>query len=218
MKGRHMTIQPIILTYNMEKLGPGQPIPVLDRKVGGDGLEIDFNFDKKDPGGHHNNAGGDSVMNGPGNPPRSADDRAGYIVWGGVHLWIVDLWAPDPYTRTEFQMWVNLHKVVGGLAQSAVFEKTLAIEAYAPLQHDDDAWLPSGMPRIDYDDPDDPEGHDESVKHHGYPVFPMWVPGDCRGRVAVGQMHGNKKVPAPVDKPYPGYIRRATCNLMAMAL
>lgn len=207
-----MTTQPILLTYNMDVSGPAQPIPVINRAVGGDGYEINFNYDKKDPGGHHNNAGGTSVVNGPGNPGN------GYIVWGGVHLWIVDLWAPDPSTRTEFQMWINLHKVVGGFAQPQVFEHTLAIEAYAPLQHDDKAWLPDGTPRVEYDDPDDPDGHDESVKHYGYPVFPMWVPGDCRARVSIAQMHGNENVGAPYDKPYPGYIYKATCGLMAMSL
>lgn len=209
-KAKAMTLQPILLNYNMGVAGPGQPIPTFDRTIGGDGVEINWNFDELDPGGHHNNAGGSSVVNGPGN-------SAGYVVWGGIRLWIVDLWAPDPYTRTEFQVWVTLHKVVNGLAQAAVWKKSLAVEAYAPLQHDDNAWLPSGLPRTDYDDPDDPYGHDESVKHHGFQVIPMLVPGDCRARLAVGQAHGDPNVPG-YDKPYPGYIRRAELGLIAMSL
>lgn len=212
------TIHPIQLTWNMSLTKPGQLLPVIGSSLPGVPLELDWDADELDPNGHHNNAGGQSVVNGPLNPPTGSGDDynpQGFFVWGGAELWTVDLWNDGEGAATEVQFWISLHKVVNGSALPDPYWTTLAREAHAPLQHDGNAWLPSGLPRQAYDDPNDPEGHDESVFHHGYTISPFRCPGDARARVTACQMHRSATVQ---DKPWPGYVRKARLGLCAMVL
>lgn len=197
-----MTIQPVHLQYGYESGDTGQPIPVIDRTVGGEGLKIYFSDDVEDPAGHHSNTGGISIINGPGN-------AAGYDVWGTLSLWICDLWAPDADTRTECQVWASLCEVVSGGGSGNTVVTFAAHEFYAPIQHDALVWDLNGQVSASV------SGHDASVKHIKVPVGPLFVPSNRRLRVHIGQFHGSPNVPG-YNTPYPGYVRKAWADLSAV--
>lgn len=195
-------IQAVHLRYGYKTGDTGQPIPVIDRTVGGEGLKVYFSEDLEDPAGHHSNAGGISIINGPGDP-------SGYDVWGTVSFWIEDLWGPDPDSRTECQAWMSLCEVLSGGASGDTVATFPAHEFYAPLQHDALLWDELGHVSSAVD------GHDPSVKHIKIPVGPLHVPANRRLRAHLGQFHGNLNVPG-YDLPYPGRVRRAWADLCAV--
>lgn len=197
-----MTIQPVHLQYGFESGDTGQPIPVIDRTVGGEGLKIYFSEDLEDPAGHHSNSGGISIINGPGN-------AAGYDVSGTISLWVRDLWAPDASSRTECQMWMSLCSVDSAGASGATVKTFPAKEWYAPLQHDDLVWDSAGVVSQSV------SGHDFSTKHVVFAFQPLFVPSNRRLRAHICQFHGDPNVPG-YDKPYPGHVHKAWADLSAV--
>jgi len=197
--------QPVICTYGELPGDTGQPIPVLDPHVGGEGLHIYFSKDRKDTKGHHADGGGISVVNGSINPN-------GSWVEGTLFLWINDLWAQGPDgPQTEFHIWGSRVKINadGGSAVGDVDDWLLrrcGVEFYAPYQHDDLVWDANGNVS-----PSEP-GHWSSTKHTQYRVEAL-VPADERFRLNIAQWHGSPNVPAPYDKPYPGFIKYAVLFL-----
>ncbi|MGI5169875.1 hypothetical protein ACQEU3_46720 [Spirillospora sp. CA-253888] len=195
-------IQPVHLRYGYKAGDQPQPIPVVNRHVGGEGRQVWFSEDLEDPAGHHANGGGVSLINGPG-------DARGYDVWGTVSLWVRDLWAPDAEHRTECQMWMSLCSVNADGGSGPTVRTFPAQEWYAPIQHDDLVWDSSG------DVVTDAAGHSPSTKHVVFPVQPLHVPSNRRLRVHICQFHDNPNVPG-YDLPYPGHILRAWADLLAV--
>lgn len=195
-------IQPIHLRYGYDTDDSGQNIPVIDRAVGGEGLQIYFSQDLEDPNHHHATGGGISLVNGPG-------DAQGYDVWGTISLWVRDLWAPDADHRTECQMWASLCEVSANGNSGATVKTFPAQEWYAPIQHDALVWDGSGNVIKDA------AGHSPSVKHVVFPVQPLHVAADRRLRVHICQFHDDPTVPG-YGNPYPGHIHRAWADLMAV--
>lgn len=194
-------IQPVHLRYGV-KAGGLQPIPNIDRHVGGEGLKIYFDEDLEDPSGHHANGGGISLINGPGDPQ-------GYDVWGTVSLWVRDLWAPDAEHCTECQMWLSLCEVLANGDSGATKESFPAQEWYAPIQHDDLVWDAAGTVSAAV------PGHDFSTKHVKFPVGPIHVPSNRRLRVHLCQLHDETTVPG-YGNPWPGHVHYAWCDLLAV--
>lgn len=195
-------LQPVHLRYGFLPGDSGQPIPTVNRATGGEGLKINFSEDLEDPAWHHPNAGGISIINGPGS-------STGYDVWGTISLWIRDLWAPDPASRTEIQTWISLAEVLPGGGSGATVDTRPAQEHYAPLQHDDLVWGPDGQVSASV------EGHDYSTLHLIHPVQPIYVPADRRLRVHIAQFHDAALVPG-YGLPWPGHIRKAWADLIAV--
>lgn len=195
-------IQSVHCRYGYVSGEDPQPVPVINRFVGGEGRMIWFSEDTEDPVGHHANSGGVSLINGPG-------DAQGYDVWGTISLWVRDLWAPDPASRTECQMWMSLCEVKTD-GSSGVTKTTFpAQEWYAPIQHDDLLWDEAGNVVVDA------PGHSPSVKHVVFPVQPLHVPANRRLRVHICQFHDDPLIPG-IGKPYPGHIMRANADLLAV--
>lgn len=204
-KGRRKmpsVIQPVHLRYGYLETDTYQPVPVINRAVGGEGLRINFTEDLEDPSGHHSNTGGISLINGPGN-------TGGYDVWGTISVWVRDLWAPDASSRTECQMWMSLCEVVAGGGSGATVKTFPAQEWYAPIQHDDLVWDLAGLVSVDEDE------HDPSVKHVVFAFQPLFVPNNRRLRAHICQFHGDPNVPG-YDKPYPGNVYRAWADINAV--
>ncbi|WP_344593221.1 hypothetical protein [Actinomadura vinacea] len=195
-------IQPVHCRYGYLSADTGQDITVVDPSVGGEGLKIYFSQDVEDPHRHHADAGGPSLINGP-------NAAQGFDVWGDVSVWLADLWAPAPVSRTEFQMWVSLCEVLADGSSGATVKRFPAVEAYAPLNHDDKVWNANG------DLVRDGPGHRRCNMHFGFRVQPLHVAANRRLRVHIAQMHDNPLVPGH-GKPWPGYVRRADADLLAV--
>lgn len=195
-------VQPVHLRYGYMPGDTWQPIPVIDRNLGGEGLKINFSEDLEDPNSHHSNTGGISIVNGPGS-------STGYDVWGTISLWIRDLWAPDPSTRTECQVWMSHCEVVSGGASGATVKTFPAHEFYAPLQHDALVWDVTGAVSQTVED------HDFSTKHVVFAFQPMFVPNNRRVRAHICQFHGDPNEPVS-GNPYPGHIHKAWADLCVL--
>lgn len=199
-----LPFQPVRIRYGYKAGDTIQPIPAIDPQAGGDHMLVHFSEDLEDPAHHHSDAGGVSVVWGPNIGSSSA------LVDGTVSLWVRDLWAPDPASRTEFQVRLDRYRV-GDFAKINSNSTLFAQEYYAPLNHDDLVWDPAGQVV-----PDAP-GHRPCNAHVTFHWTAEKVKADECLRIAVAQFHtqgpdGCIRIPG-YDRPYPGHVWRAQARL-----
>ncbi|MFF5258563.1 hypothetical protein ACFY4C_06435 [Actinomadura viridis] len=201
-----LPFQPVRIRYGYKAADgdPIQPIPSHDPAIGGDPLLVYFNEDLEDPKSHHSDAGGVSIVWGP------SIGSSGALVDGTVSLWVRDLWAPDPSSRTEFQIRLLKYKV-SDYSLINTNAQMFSQEYYAPLQHDDLVWDADGNVV-----PDAP-GHRPCNMHATFHWTAEEVKSDECLRIGVAQYHGQRpdgRILVPDhDKPYPGHVWRAQARL-----